>query len=52
METIKMFWQVIESDFFLSCYAYAITALFLSCFALFIMAMFVESDNWQEEAGL
>lgn len=52
MKAIKMFWQVIENDFFLSCYAYMIIALFLSCFALFVLSMFVEVDNWQEEAGV
>lgn len=52
MKAIKMFWQVVESDPYLSCCAYFVIALFLSCFALFVLSMFVESDNWQEEAGV
>ena len=52
MKAIKMFWQVIENDLFLSLYAYALVGFFLGVFLLFMLSVFQEVDNWQEEAGL
>lgn len=50
MKTIKMFWQVIENDLFLSLYAYALVGFFLGIFLLFVLSMFQEVGNWEEEA--
>lgn len=52
MKAIKMFWQVIENDFFLSLYAYALGGFFLGLFILFMISLFKETDNWMEESGV
>lgn len=50
MKAIKMFWQVIENDLFLSLCAYALVGFFLGIFILFVLSVFQEVANWEEEA--